>query len=345
MPVTNATFDFTGPDVTTSAPVAAGGVQTGSVTEQGISFSFSSNAGLANFSANPGFNLSVSNGTALLTINDTPDEEFFSNLVFDFGTAPLTGPWTGTHSIVLSRTKTDSGAALATPVTAVISNAQITSNAVVNAPAGKWNTIQFNTNGFMILDSITASVNCFLAGTAIATEGGEAAVETLKEGDLVRTADGRLEKVLWLGEMQIDTRLMHPARVNPVCISAGALGDGLPKRDLYLSADHAIEIDGTLYNAGALVNGSTVRQLARMPKEGFTYYHVETEAHELLLAEGVASESFIDYVGRDGFDNAEVAVARVIPEMALPRVASERHVPDALKARLDAVADSARTAA
>lgn len=344
MPVTNATFDFTGTDVTTSAPVFAGGAQSGSVTEQGISFSFSSNADNANFSANPGFNLSVSNGTALLTINDTPDEEFFSNLVFDFGTSPGSA-YFGSNSIVLSRTKTDDGAALATPVTAVITNAQITSNAVVNAPAGKWNTIQFNSTGFMILDSITATVNCFLAGTAIASESGETAVETLKAGDLVRTADGRLEKVLWLGEMQIDTRLMHPARVNPVCIRAGALGKDLPKRDLYLSADHAIEIDGTLYNAGALVNGSTIRQVGRMPKEGFTYYHVETEAHELLVAEGVASESFIDYVRRDRFDNADTAGPRIIPEMALPRVASERHVPDALKARLGAAAEATQEAA
>lgn len=343
MPVTNATFDFQGTDVTTDTSIAGGGIQSGTLTEQGITFSFTSDASNANFSATV-FNLSVSNGSATLTISDSPSEEFFSNLIIDFGTSPASS-YFGTHSIVLSRTQTASGSPLITPVTAVIPNSQITSNAVLNAPAGQWNSIQFNTTGFMIVDSITATVNCFLSGTAIATEAGETLVEALKPGDLVRTADGRLEKVVWLGEMQIDTQLMHPARVNPVRISAGALGGGLPKRNLYLSSDHAIEIDGILYNAGALINGHTIYQVAQMPKEGFTYYHVETEAHELLLAEGVASESFIDYAGRASFSNADEVTDRVIPEMALQRISTARLVPGALKARLTAIAGAARKAA
>lgn len=196
-------------------------------------------------------------------------------------------------------------------------------------------------NGYAYVNHITGTPNCFAAGTMIATDQGEVAVEDLKAGDLVRTADGRLTPVTWLGTQQIDTRLTHPAKVNPICITAGALGGGLPLRDLHVSADHAIEIDGTLYNAGVLVNGETIYQKRQMPKEGFTYYHVETEAHELLLAEGVAAESFIDYAGRDSFDNAADAGERVIPEMALPRVSAARLVPAALKVRLAPAAAAA----
>ncbi|GAW37209.1 hypothetical protein RA2_04285 [Roseovarius sp. A-2] len=341
MPVTNATFDFRGTDIATDTSIAAGGVQNGTLTEQGITFSFSSNAGLANFSSTA-FGLSVSSGTAILTINDTPSEEFFSDLVFNFGSSPGGSPtFVGTNSIVLSQTKTANGAPMATAITAVIPDSQIVANGVATAPAGQWNSIQFNSpNGFMILDSITATVNCFLSGTAIATETGARAVETLKPGDLLRTADGRLEAVVWLGEMEIDTRLMHPAKVNPICITAGALGNGLPERDLHLSADHAVEIDGVLYNAGALVNGATIYRVAKMPMDGFTYYHIETQGHELLLAEGVAAESFIDYVGRDSFENGDEAEVRAIPEMDLPRVSSARLVPDHIRACLapDAVA-------
>ena len=76
-----------------------------------------------------------------------------------------------------------------------------------------------------------------------------------------------------------------------------------------------------------------------MPQDGFTYYHVETVAHELLLAEGVAAESFIDYAGRDSFENAEEAQDRSIPEMALPRVSAKRLVPDSLRAGLEVEAD------
>ena len=45
----------------------------------------------------------------------------------------------------------------------------------------------------------------------------------------------------------------------PVCISAGALGNGLPQRDLYLSANHAMVMGDMLVNAGAMVNGDTIR--------------------------------------------------------------------------------------
>jgi len=329
MPVTNATFDFDGTDVSKDTSIAGGGVQNGTLTEQGINFVFSSNATAANFSGT--FPLSVTEGTALLTINDAPDEEFFSNLVFDFHNSVA-----GTNSIVLTRSKTDDGAALLTNVTTTIPSASITPNGVVNAPAGKWNTIQFNASpgSYMVLDSLTASVNCFLGGTRIATQDGPTAVQDLKAGDMVQTADGRMVEVLWLGEMAIDTTLMHPAKVNPVCISAGALGGGLPERDLELSPDHAIAIDGVLYNAGTLVNGATIRQRPQMPKTGFTYYHVETAAHELLLAEGVAAESFIDYAGRDSFDNGAEAEGRVIAEMPLTRVSTSRLVPAELRARL-----------
>lgn len=335
MAVPNYEYNFDGTDVTTDTNIAAGGVQSGTLTENGVTFSFSSNATNANFSST--YALSVSSGTATLTINDIPSEEFFSNLVIDFGTSPASA-FFGNNSIVLRRTKTDNGAAGSTS-TVTITNGQITSNAIVTAPPGKWNSIQFKSTGFMIIEDITADVNCFLTGTMIATDKGETAVEALQPGDLVRTADGRTSAVTWVAKQDINTTFTHPAKVNPVCIRAGALGDGLPMRDLYVTGDHGIEIGGTLYTAASLTNGSSIFRVAQMPREGFTYYHVETEAHELLLAEGVAAESFIDYAARDGFDNAAEAPRATVAEMALPRVSSPRLVPDELKAELAARAD------
>ncbi|WP_297772345.1 Hint domain-containing protein [uncultured Roseovarius sp.] len=208
-----------------------------------------------------------------------------------------------------------------------------------NTLSGPQSDLTFTPTGgtdfdFFIINSLTATVNCFTAGTRIATPDGPRDVETLQPGDMVLTASGEAQPVKWLGHFDVDTRLMHPAKVNPICITAGALGNGLPKRDLRLSPDHAIEIDGVLYNAGTLVNGSTIYQVAKMPLPGFTYYHIETEAHELLMAEGVAAESFIDYAGRDGFDNCDEVEARTITEMNLPRVSAQRLVPDQIRARL-----------
>ena len=331
MTVTNGIFDFQGADLTSDTSIASGGMQSGMLTEQGVTFSFSSNASNANFSST--FNLSVSEGTATLTINDMPSEEFFSDLVIAFGSSVG-----GNNSIVLSRTQGPNGTVLGTPVTTVITNGQINASATVAAPAGQWNAIRFISGGtagndFLTVESITATINCFTAGTMITTSKGETRVQDLIPGDRVRTADGRLVTVKWLGQFDVDTRLQHPAKVNPICIAQGALGSGLPKRDLLVSPDHAIEIDGTLYNAGTLVNGSTIYQKTKMPMDGFTYYHVETEAHELLLAEGVAAESFVDYAGRDMFENGEEST-RVIAEMDLPRVSTARLVPDHIRERL-----------
>ena len=71
-----------------------------------------------------------------------------------------------------------------------------------------------------------------------------------------------------------------------------------------------------------------------MPLDGFSYYHIDTGAHELLLAEGVAAESFIDYASRDSFDGQGTAT-NIIQEMPLPRISSARTLPADLKSKLN----------
>ncbi|GAA0591723.1 hypothetical protein GCM10009416_32660 [Craurococcus roseus] len=180
---------------------------------------------------------------------------------------------------------------------------------------------------------------CFMAGTLVATPSGERAVETLAAGDLVLTAGGGAKPVRWLGRQTVSTRFGDPLRVLPVRIAAGALGEGLPRRDLLVSADHALLVDGALVQAGALVNGTTVRREARVP-EVFTYWHVELADHSLVLAEGVAAETFVDNVARMAFDNwAEHGAAgspAPLAEMALPRAKAVRQVPQATRRRLAA---------
>jgi hypothetical protein len=165
-------------------------------------------------------------------------------------------------------------------------------------------------------------------------------VETLRAGDLVCATDGRALPVRWLGRQTVALRFADPLRVLPIRVRAGALGERQPLRDLLLSPDHALGIDGILIQAGALVNGISVVRETDMPAV-FTYYHVELAEHALVFAEGVPAETFVDHAERMAFDNwAEHAAlhgaGEPIIEMDRPRAKAQRQVPDSILARLAA---------
>ncbi|GAB4072190.1 Hint domain-containing protein [Ancylobacter sonchi] len=186
----------------------------------------------------------------------------------------------------------------------------------------------------------TRFVTCFAAGVRLATPNGERAVEDLAIGDLVLTASGEMRSIRWIGRQTIVPVFADPLTVYPIRIAAGSLDGVLPVRDLVLSPDHALFLDGVLVHAAALVNGTTIVRVK--PEEGFTYYHVEVEDHALVLAEGVAAETFVDNVTRRRFDNYSEfealygVPAESIREMDLPRVKSARQLPATMRARLEA---------
>jgi hypothetical protein len=183
-----------------------------------------------------------------------------------------------------------------------------------------------------------SSAYCFMAGTAVATPDGERPIESLSIGDLVSTHDGRAMPVRWLGRQTVCTLFADKLRTLPIRIAAGALGDNMPARDLLVSPDHALFLDGVLVQAGALVNGLTITRETKVPAF-FTYYHVELADHSLMLAENTPAETFIDNVDRMAFDNwaeheALYGNEAALLEMNLPRAKSHRQVPGALRRRL-----------
>jgi hypothetical protein len=194
----------------------------------------------------------------------------------------------------------------------------------------------FTTSGGSLL--YTGPHTCFCAGTYLATPEGEIAVEDIVPGTRLRTASGEVKPVLWVGRSTIATRFADLERALPVRIKAGALGENLPVRDLVVSPCHGLLIDGVLVNAGAIVNGVTIVREHDVP-ELFTYFHVEFADHEIVLAEGVATESFIDSGERLLFQNwAERADAlgdaAVKTELPYPRVKSARQVPAAVRRQI-----------
>lgn len=187
-------------------------------------------------------------------------------------------------------------------------------------------------------------VTCFLARTLISCPGGQRAVEELAAGDLVLTASGETREVRWIGRQTVVSVFADEVRAFPIRISAGALADDLPRRDLFVSPGHALLIDGLLVHAGALVNGSTISRVTD-PGPSFEYFHIETEDHAVILAEGVPAETFLDNVPRSRFDNHAEYEARFgsspppMQELCMPRVKSARQLPPAIRERLEARAD------
>jgi hypothetical protein len=144
---------------------------------------------------------------------------------------------------------------------------------------------------------------CYRRGTHILTASGDRPIETLRIGDAVPTLFGGLQRIKWIGRRGYAPHFVAGNRaVLPVLIRAEALGAELPTRDLYVSPKHAMFIDGVLVPAELLVNELSVLQPpAAGPVE---YFHVEFDAHDVILAEGAASESFVDCDNRGLFHNA-----------------------------------------
>ena len=182
-------------------------------------------------------------------------------------------------------------------------------DAGTGAGTGGIDTIIFGSaigaNQFGIVSGNTVqAVACFAKGTRIATRDGAMTVETLSVGDEVHTALGGPGKIVWIGQRAVDcSGHPRPETVWPIRIARGAISENVPVRDLFVSPDHAIYVDGVLIPAKRLLNGTTVRQ-ARLRR--VIYYHIELARHDVVLAEGLPTESYLDTGDRAKFSGGKV---------------------------------------
>ena len=308
----------------------------------GATINFGTNGGI--FVANAGGSLLNLSGVTINGFTQGVDKIEFTGL-----SAPLTSysvTTSGSNQIInlYASTGTELG-------TVTVSGTTLATGTFTSGTSGPLSVIDTNIGGSsydVTLSATSGIVPCFLTGTMIATAAGEKPVECLQVGDLVLTDKGGAMPVRWIGRRKVSPRFADALRVLPVRILAGALGGNLPARDLLISPDHALLIDNTLVNAGALVNGVTI--LRESMSDNFTYYHVELDTHDLILAEGVSAETFIDHVDRMSFDNwtEHAAIFTEMPEkqeMPYPRAKSARQLPRAIREKLGALVPASPAAA
>ena len=147
---------------------------------------------------------------------------------------------------------------------------------------------------------------CFLKGTHIATPEGEKTVESLVAGDKVITASGGVATVKWLGHRTLYKNRIpakDAVRAFPILIKKDAIANNVPHADLIVSPGHHLEFNGALVPAMMLVNGQTIVQ--QFERRSFEYFHVELEQFDIILAEGVPAESYVDMGNRSMFQNAD----------------------------------------
>jgi serralysin len=188
---------------------------------------------------------------------------------------------------------------------------------VGNTATGVTDTLYGDIGTLEFADTSVAAnpVPCFVRGTRILAHVGPAClqpvpVEHLQVGDRVITCRfGHLASaaVIWTGHRRIRcAQHPNPHDVHPVRIRANAFDLRMPSRDLWLSPDHAVFTDGVLIPVKHLVNGSSIAQIAVADVE---YWHVELGRHDVVLAEGLPAETYLDTGNRLGLRNGTLPVS------------------------------------
>ncbi|WP_458790512.1 Hint domain-containing protein [Yoonia sp. MH D7] len=161
--------------------------------------------------------------------------------------------------------------------------------------------VTFLDGSTMTFSEIENVIPCFTPGTAIATAKGERLVEELQIGDRIITRDNGIQEIAWVGHKEMTGKqLVQNPHLRPVLIKAGALGNGLPERDMMVSPNHRVLVSSDLTQlyfeenevlaaAKHMVGANGIHAVDVMST---TYVHFMFERHEVVLSNGAWTESF-----------------------------------------------------
>jgi hypothetical protein len=165
-------------------------------------------------------------------------------------------------------------------------------------------------------DGAAISVLCFCANTLILTPSGERPVQDLAVGDVVTTWRGAQRPIVWIGIGKVLATRGRRNAATPVIVRKGALAGNMPHHDLRVTKGHALYLDGVLIPVEYLVNHRSIEWDDRAQE--VELYHIELEAHDVLVANGAPAESYRDDGNRWLFRNANVGWGRPQLEPCAP---------------------------
>ncbi|QEH95882.1 Hint domain-containing protein [Gluconobacter thailandicus] len=145
---------------------------------------------------------------------------------------------------------------------------------------------------------------CFLADTLVAGPNGDTAVQDLVQGDIITSyRDGvtSSSRVSWAGKAHC---VIRPEKADdeagyPVRIVKDAIALGVPFKDLLVTSEHCLFLDGKFIPARMLVNGRSI--FFDKSFTSYDYFHIETEDHSVIVANGALTESYLDTGNRRAF--------------------------------------------
>lgn len=309
--VSNGILTVDGVNVTLTN-VAGAGVVTSTTINLVNNANLTVNTALLSVTAGSTFHYNIGAGTNLTILAAPIAASLLNGTTIDFATAGGTGHFTynpGTVNLNLSTPPSIINVDNGDKVTVVnAASVQLSGNTLTfygplgvlqplasyQIPAGA--TYQFTSSD----NTVTFLTPCFVRGTLIATPGGEVAVEFLKIGDIVLTVNNGAVPIKWIGSRKLDPKAMDKPRDElPIRIRAGAISENQPSRDLFVSPDHCMFIEGSLIPAKLLINGTTILQ--EIILSPIDYFHVELEEHDVIWAEGAQAESYLDLGNKSAF--------------------------------------------
>ncbi len=138
-------------------------------------------------------------------------------------------------------------------------------------------------------------VVCFAKGTMILTEKGDVPIERLSPGDMVITRDNGPQPLVWVASRKLGMAdLTRAPKLRPIRIAPDLIGAHAP---LIVSPQHAVlfrteDGDEQLVRATHLARMRGGKARVMQGCRAVSYFHLAFEAHQIIFANGAATESF-----------------------------------------------------